>query len=182
MTREERIEKLKLEYQLYEGSGISSLEEVLSFIDDSQDFFDDVLFAARKEKKVNKLRKVVSKTLGKRSSEFGYMAPVDYDIDNGLLQLEETICMGSNLFLQRLFDDVNDDNIEIVSQLVQFTQDKCEEDIARIENYRKIAKDNIGYVAVSLFEKSLNFDAFGEFFDEAIIGATYVASPTYAKK
>lgn len=183
MTKEERVEKLKIEYQLYECKEVYSLKDALFFIEDSQDFFDDVLFAAGKEKNVNKLRKVASIALGKRRKEFGYMPPVDYDIDNGLLQLEETICMGSTCLLQRLADRVNDDNVEVVSQLMHFTQDKCEEDVARIENYRKIARDDsIGYVAVSWFEKSLNFDAFSEFFNEAIVDATYVANPKYTKK
>ncbi len=182
MTKEERLEELKLEYQLYEGTKMYSLKDVLFFIQDSQDYFDDVLFVAGKERNVSKIKRVVSKTLGKRYREFGYMPSADYSIDIGLLQLEEAICIGANCCLQRLANEVNDDNVESVSQLAQFTQDKCEEDIGKIENYRKIARDNIGYVAKSLFEEPLNFDAFSSFFDEMVVGATYVANPQYTRK
>lgn len=183
MTKEERVEKLKLEYQLYEETRMYSLKDVLFFIEDSQDYFDDVLFASSKERNVSKIKKVISKALGKRRREFGYMLPVDYDMDIGLLQLEEAVCIGANCCFQRLADGVNDDNVERVSQLMQFTQDKCEEDIARIENYRKIARDdNIGYVAVSLFENSLNFDTFSTFFDEVVDATVHVEVPKYTKK
>lgn len=181
MSREERLEKLRLEYQLYEGTSLNSVAEIQDFIGDSQDYFDDVMFSTNCDRNIDKLKRIAAKVLGENCYKHGYMSVAEYDIDISLLELEETICIGSNIFLQRLADNVKEDNAAGISQLVQFTQDKCESDIATLENYRKTAKENCGYGIDSLFEEPLNFDILNPFFDTEIAKIVQVDAIQYRK-
>lgn len=181
MSREERLEKLRLEYQLYEGIRMNSVAEVQKFIGDAEEYFDDVMFSSNLERNIDKIKKVAAKVLGDKCYKYGYMTPTEYNIDISLLELEEALCIGSNIFFQRLAANVNEDNVMDISQLVQFTQDKCESDIARLENYRKAAKENCGFGVNSLFEEPLNFDILNPFFDTEIEKIVKVDTHQYQK-
>lgn len=176
MSREERLEKLRLEYQLYEGIRMNSVEEVQKFIADAEEYFDDVMFSTNLERNIDKIKKVAAKVLGDKCYKYGYMTPTEYNIDISLLELEEALCIGSNIFFQRLATNVTEDNVMDISKLVQFTQDKCESDIARLENYRKTAKEKCGYGVNSLFEEPLNFEILNPFFDSEMANVSQTSS------
>lgn len=173
--------KKRLEYDLYECPFMYSLKDALFFIKDSQEFLDDTVSTFASERRKNCFRKAISKALGNRCHEFGYMSPVDYDIDNGLLELEEAISIGNICWFQELADGVNDDNVSKVTRLAHFLQDNCEDDLGRIENYRKFARENNGYMPGALFDRETNFEGLKSFFDKAKVEALHVDVARYTK-
>lgn len=177
-----QVDKKRLEYDLYECPFMYSLKDLLFFIKDSQEFLDEAVSTFASERRKNCFRKAISKALGKRYHEFGYMSPVDYDIDNGLLKVEEAISIGNICWFQELADGVNDDNVLKVTRLAHFLQDNYEDDLGQIENYRKLARENNGYMPESLFERKVNFEGLKLFFDEARDEALHVGVARYTKK
>lgn len=87
MTKEERLEKIKLEYQLYEPESVSHRSEIVSFIFEEHHSLHERVEEITDQIKRNNRCKTISSVLGSFRNKDVYFEPDFYDRDNRLLEL-----------------------------------------------------------------------------------------------
>lgn len=110
--------------------------------------------------------------------------PTDYNINEGLINLEFAMLTSYWYSLEKLSLDINDDNVNDVYRLASFIVQKYGENIERIENVRIHVEKTGSYIASRIFSDTISIEhqAVVEFFDKAVKNTSYVEKMQYTKK
>lgn len=167
MTKEEKLEKIKLEYALYEVDEVANRSEVVSFIFQSYHHLDELVGEISANKKTNSRNKAISLVLGKARNKDVYFEPSYYDKDNRLLDLGYTVAWGYRRYFYVLGSLVEKEaeSIDEVNKLARFTYASFFKNYKGVSRARSIIKtDNPSLVGLSKVAP-MDFREFGEFFE-----------------
>ena len=135
---EQKLEKIKTEYCLFDCTEVGTQDQVYEVILDSYleeaDYYRK-LFA--KEKKNNKRNSKISSVLGNYASRYGFLSPESYICDNAYISLQEVVLSGYMDMLEMALRDTEDDNFHDMNLLVRFARSKYLANNASIEELRK---------------------------------------------
>lgn len=167
MSKEVDLEKLDLEYSLFEVDEVKSKYEVNGFfevlIDDIEEYDDSF----RSQIKDNKIRKRKALFSNYFAFFIGYEFPEYYDKDNEVLFLEVDLCKVIKKMISSVYSSMNDNNILDVFKLHNFIKDKFYDYIRYLERVRDGVELEMSGISAH-FPKPFELDALKEFLDKEI--------------
>ncbi len=170
MTKEEKLEKIKLEYQLYEAESVSHRSEIVSFVFHQHNYLNGLITEIAEQKKSNNKNRVIASILGECRNKDIYFEPDYYDRDNKLLDLGYMVAWSYRRYffiLGSLIED-EEDNIDEINKLARFTYTSFFRNHKGVSRARSVIKtDNPSLVGLSKVAP-MDFREFGEFFDEEV--------------
>ena len=170
MTKEERLERIKLEYQLYEPGDISHRSEVVSFIFEEHHSLHERVEEITSQIKTNNRNKTISSVLGSFRNKDVYFEPNFYDKDNKLLDLGYTVAWNYRryFFILGSLIENEEENVAEVNKLARFTKDSFFKNYKGVARARSTIKTDKPSLAILSKVAPMDFREFGEFFDEEV--------------
>lgn len=170
MTKEERLEKIKLEYQLYEPESVSHRSEIVSFIFEEHHSLHERVEEITDQIKRNNRSKTISSVLGSFRNKDVYFEPDFYDRDNRLLELGFTVAWNYRrcFFILGSLIENEEENIAEVNKLAKFTRESFFKNYKGVARARSTIKTDKSSLAILSKVAPMDFREFGEFFDEEV--------------
>lgn len=170
MTKEERLEKIKLEYQLYEPESVSHRSEIVSFIFEEHHSLHERVEEITDQIKRNNRCKTISSVLGTFRNKDVYFEPDFYDRDNRLLELGFTVAWNYRryFFILGSLIESEEENIAEVNKLAKFTRESFFKNYKGVARARSTIKTDKPSLAMLSKVAPMDFREFGEFFDEEV--------------
>lgn len=167
MSKEEDLEKLDIEYSLFEVDKIDSIDEVnglYEVISDDIDEYDESFHIQIKDNKIRKRKALFSNYF---AFFIGYDFPEYYDKDNEVLSMEVDLCKMFRKIVSKVHGSMNENNILEVFKLLNFVRDKYYDYIRYLERLRDGLELELSGASV-YFPKPFELDALKEFLDKEI--------------
>ena len=167
MSKEEDLEKLDIEYSLFEVDKIDSIDEVnglYEVISDDIDEYDESFHIQIKDNKIRKRKAILSNYF---AFFIGYEFPEYYDKDNEVLILEVDLCKVIKKMISSVYSSMNDNNVLDVFKLLNFIKDKFYDYIRYLERVRDGVELEMSGISAH-FPKPFELDALKEFLDKEI--------------
>ena len=167
MSKEEDLEKLDIEYSLFEVDKIDSIDEVnglYEVISDDIDEYDESFHIQIKDNKIRKRKALFSNYF---AFFIGCDFPEYYDKDNEVLSMEVDLCKMFRKIVSKVHSSMNENNILEVFKLLNFVRDKYYDYIRYLERLRDGLELELSGASV-YFPKPFELDALKEFLDKEI--------------
>lgn len=170
MTKEEKLEKIKLEYQLYSPTDISHRSEIVSFIFEEHHSLHEKIEEINDQIKKNNRNKTFSSVLGTMRNKDVYFEPEFYDRDNKLLELGYTVAWNYRRYFYILGSLIEDEeeNIAEVNKLARFTRDSFFKNYKGVARARSIIKTDKPSLVMLSKIAPMDFREFEQFFNEEV--------------
>lgn len=182
MEKQNQIDKIKLEYDLYEVDKISSLEYVDQGIMTFLDEIDVLRNVINVEKNQNRRMKLRANRLGKFAPKCGCLDIWYYEQEAEFLKKQTGILNSYYDQLDQIYSGLNDDNYQELFRLMCFARKKNLEYEESVKEERKCIKISVtgeGFERVFPPEES---EAFNDFFASALSAATNIEKVEKVKK
>lgn len=182
MEKAKQLEKIQLEYDLFEVSEEPTLGRVFSMISTNTEEVDVARSLIELEKKRNRRRRFLSGVLGKHAERFGYLDSWYYDMDDSYLDKKSEVLNMYYKQLNSFWSSLSDDNIQEIYRLMAFTRSKNREYRVAIQEERECIKKS---ATGEEFERTVIADdaiTFNEWFEGAIEKVSYAQNVEKVKK
>lgn len=182
MEKAKQLEKIQLEYDLYEVDGDVTLGRVFTMISSNTEEVDVARSLIDLEKKRNKRKRFLSGLLGKHAEKFGYLDPWYYDMDDSYLDKKSDVLDMYYSQLNSFWSALDDNNFQEIYRLMSFTRTKN-------RGYRLTIQEERECIKISAEGKEFdrpvvgdNATVFDEWFEGALEKASYTQNVEKVKK
>lgn len=172
MTGKQLDEKIELEYFLYKdkAGNVDSLENFCSLIVAQSKILEGKMEYLNTQRFQNRLNKVFTIICWPVVRHYSYYPSVDfYDTDNELINIQKEMISQYYDCFDRLFQVVNQDNMNAFYGLAKFTFDKFSDSYNLVSSVRECGRNPITKCHNDLIEMAiLNVSSFLNFFDDVL--------------
>ena len=182
MSKNNQVEKIQLEYDLYRGRSVSSIEGAINALFLNLEEVDVARSYIALEEKRNARKRFLSSILGKHAARFGYLDPYYYDMDDSYLERKKDVLDSYYRQLNDIYGNIDENNFREMFRLMGFTRLKNKEFRVGIQSERDtflaLASNDTAEECKYVNEE----DAFNAWFKGAVEVASYTESVEKVKK
>lgn len=182
MEKAKQLEKIQLEYDLFEVDGDVTLGRVFTMISTNTEEVDVARSLIDLEKRRNRRRRFISSVLGKHAERFGYLDSWYYDMDDSYLDKKSVVLDKYYSQLNDFWSALNDNNTQEIYRLMSFTRAKNRGYRLTIEEERQCIKKSANGEEFERPVVTDNFNTFNEWFEGALEKASYTQNVEKVKK